>query len=85
MNAIEFTAIAHDGIIDLPEPYRAEWNRKIIRVICLEPDAGAIPTMPTETTPDTSLPPRRAGELKGRIKIAPDFNAPLEDFAEYEE
>jgi len=24
-----------------------------------------------------------AGRLKGRIWIAPDFDAPLEDFAEY--
>ena len=41
MSAIEFTAVAHDGIIDLPEPYRAAWNRKTVRVICLETDAAA--------------------------------------------
>lgn len=29
--------------------------------------------------------PRRAGALQGRIKIADDFNAPLADFAEYEQ
>lgn len=34
MNPIEFTVIAHDGMIDLPEPYRTAWNRKTIRVIC---------------------------------------------------
>ncbi len=33
---------------------------------------------------EPDLPPRQAGALKGRIKIAPDFNAPLEDFAQYE-
>jgi len=41
MKAIEFTAVTHDGIIDIPEPYRASWNRKILHVICLEPDDGA--------------------------------------------
>lgn len=27
--------------------------------------------------------PRKAGMLKGRIKISADFNAPLADFSEY--
>lgn len=36
------------------------------------------------TEPDAPLPLRQIGALKGRIKIAPDFNAPLDDFAEYE-
>jgi hypothetical protein len=49
MNAIEFTAVTHDGIIDLPEPYRAAWNRKTLRVICLEPDTGATEAKTVET------------------------------------
>ena len=28
--------------------------------------------------------PRKAGALKGRIKMSADFNAPLEDFTEYQ-
>jgi|GEM_PF-1418363 len=40
-NAIEFTAIAHDGVIDLPEPYSGQWNRKRVRVICQEADMAA--------------------------------------------
>ena len=28
--------------------------------------------------------PRKAGALKGRIKISVDFNAPLANFAEYQ-
>ena len=28
--------------------------------------------------------PRKAGALKGRIKMSDDFNAPLSDFAEYQ-
>lgn len=28
--------------------------------------------------------PRKAGTLKGRIKMSDDFNAPLADFAEYQ-
>ncbi|MGH8556466.1 MAG: hypothetical protein ACRESZ_03180 [Methylococcales bacterium] len=40
MNAIEFTAIAHDGVIDLPAHYQGQWNEKRVRVICLESDAS---------------------------------------------
>ncbi|MBI3903518.1 MAG: DUF2281 domain-containing protein [Nitrosomonadales bacterium] len=28
--------------------------------------------------------PRKAGTLKGRIKMSADFNAPLDDFAAYQ-
>ena len=28
-------------------------------------------------------PTRRAGSASGRVHLAPDFDAPLEDFAEY--
>jgi hypothetical protein len=28
-------------------------------------------------------PKRRAGSASGRVHMAPDFDAPLEDFAEY--
>ena len=28
--------------------------------------------------------PRKAGALKGRIKMSDDFNAPLADFSEYQ-
>lgn len=37
-----------------------------------------------EPATDIRLSPRKAGALEGRIKIAPDFNAPLDDFAEYQ-
>jgi hypothetical protein len=86
MNAIEFTAIAHDGVIDIPAQYRGQWNQKLVRVIFLEADADAVQSASTESAGATevTLSPRKAGVLKGRIKIAPDFNAPLEDFAEYE-
>lgn len=85
MNAIEFTAIAHDGIIDIPAQYRGQWNEKLVRVIFLEPEASAAQAALTESSDDVPLLPRQAGALKGRIKIAPDFNAPLDDFAEYEQ
>lgn len=32
-----------------------------------------------------STTPRKAGALAGRIKISDDFNAPLSDFADYEQ
>jgi len=61
MSAIEFTAVAHDGVIDIPEPYRAAWNRKTVRVICLETDAAA--AAGTVKTDDALLGTRR-GKLQ---------------------
>lgn len=34
---------------------------------------------------DTLTMPRKAGALAGRIKMSDDFNAPLSDFAEYQQ
>ncbi len=33
MNAIEFTAVAHDGIINIPTQYHGKWNQKLVQVI----------------------------------------------------
>ncbi len=41
----------------------------------------AISDVPDNTVMNAA--PRKAGALKGRIKISPDFNAPLSDFDEY--
>lgn len=35
-------------------------------------------------TEEASNEPRKAGALKGRVKISDDFNAPLADFADYQ-
>ncbi len=41
----------------------------------------AVSDMPAEAANNE---PRKAGALKGRIKMSDDFNAPLADFAEYQ-
>ncbi len=36
------------------------------------------------STASSTVPPRRhAGAAKGRVHFAPDFDTPLDDFAEY--
>ena len=86
MNALEFTATTHDGVVEIPPQYLSQWNKKQVRVILLEAEAQPSQSQPVaaelananEVTPL----PRKAGALKGRITIAPDFNAPLEEFIE---
>ena len=89
MNALEFTAITHDGVVEIPPQYRSQWNKKQVRVIFLEADGQLNQYQPSPTesaNPNDDSPlPRKAGALKGRITIAQDFNAPLEDFSEYEQ
>ena len=89
MNALEFIAMTHDGVVEIPPQYRSQWNKKQVRVIFLEAEGQhnqhqPIPTESTNANGDSPLP-RKAGALKGRITIAPDFTAPLADFAEYEQ
>ncbi|CAG0975592.1 hypothetical protein ANRL3_01784 [Anaerolineae bacterium] len=88
MNALEFTAITHDGVVEIPPQYLNQWNKKQVRVILLETDGRPSQSQPASAESakmtDLSPLPRKAGALKGRITITPDFNAPLEDFAEYE-
>lgn len=89
MNALEFDATTHDGVITIPGQYLQQWNKKRVRVILLETDEGALQSQATPAVigeaPEDAPLPRKAGALKGRISIAPDFNEPLEDFAEYEQ
>jgi len=89
MNSLEFTAITHDGVVEIPPQYRSQWNKKQVRVIFLEADGQLNQYQPSpieSANPNDDSPlPRKAGALKGRITIAQDFNAPLEDFSEYEQ
>ena len=89
MNALEFNATTHDGVITIPGQYLRQWDHKRVRVILLEADEDdlqnqATPAVIAEVPEDAPLP-RKAGALKGRISITSDFNEPLEDFAEYEQ
>ena len=64
-----------DGTLHLPIP--PEWRDQEIRV-----RAEIEPVMSTTTEPQPgSL--KSFGCLKGKIRMAPDFDEPLEDFKEY--
>lgn len=65
-----------DGTLHLPVP--AAWSNTLIRVKAeLEPMPGA-PTMPEDIAPLKGF-----GCLKGKIRMASDFNEPLDDFKDY--
>lgn len=38
MNAIEFDAIAHGGIVTLPEAFRQQWSERRVHVILMDVD-----------------------------------------------
>jgi antitoxin (DNA-binding transcriptional repressor) of toxin-antitoxin stability system len=50
-------------------------------ILILDEDEGAVQLVPVAMTPK----PRRAGSARGKIKMAADFDAPLDDFDEYME
>ena len=61
-----------------------ELNESFLQIIkqqfknkTIEIDVSEVPDLELST-------PRKAGALKGRIKISVDFNAPLANFAEYQ-
>jgi hypothetical protein len=65
-----------DGTLHLPVP--AEWRHQAIRVKAeLEPVSAETNAAPV------SVNLKGFGCLKGKIRIAPDFDEPLEDFKEY--
>jgi hypothetical protein len=53
---------------------KAQFKNKTIEI--------AVSDVPAQATDNNA--PRKAGALKGRIKMSADFNAPLDDFAEYQ-
>lgn len=52
-------------------------------VVILDENDEAIQLVPIPTI--SNLQPRKAGSARGLIKMAPDFDDPLEDFNEYME
>ena len=67
-----------DGTLHLPLP--AEWRKLSIRVKAeLEPVEAAAQPPPGDET--GSL--KGFGALRGKIRMAPDFDEPLEDFKDY--
>ncbi len=63
-----------------------ELNEKFLQVIRTQfkNQTVAIEVSDVPALEASSIAPRKAGALKGRIKMSDDFNAPLDDFAEYQ-
>lgn len=72
MNAIRIRRQLTSHVIDLPE--LQPMVGKAVEIIVIEE---------TETQKSALPAPRQSGSAKGKIKISPDFDAPLDDFAEY--
>ncbi|MEL7354804.1 MAG: DUF2281 domain-containing protein [Cyanobacteria bacterium J06560_5] len=68
---VTLTATYRNGIIELHQPLPETFEGKQIQVQIKE----------IKETPKKSR--REAGTLAGQIWIAPDFDEPLDDFAEY--
>lgn len=67
MQAIEFNAVPHSGILLIPEIYRQQWEGLSVRVILL-PVNEAVPISPK---PKTLLERLRTVE---KIRAAPDLS-----------
>ena len=52
-------------------------------VVLVDEQGRAVKLVPIESLRPKK--PRKAGSARGKIKIADDFDAPLDDFAEYME
>lgn len=69
MNAIRIRKQLTSHVIDLPE-LEPLVGKKVEITVVEEPDE------PAKVGP-------KAGSAKGQIEMSPDFDAPLDDFAEY--
>lgn len=72
MNAIRIRRQLTSHVIDLPE--LRPMIGKAVEIIVLEEAEAQKNAAPT---------PRQSGSAKGKVKMASDFDAPLDDFAEY--
>jgi len=64
MQAIEFKATLHNGIVTIPPEYSAQWEGKTIRVIVLDDDAP--------------IPATEANPLKGSVTYEGDLISPID-------
>ena len=62
------------GMYAIPGSAQDKYPSKTVEIIVIEE--------PAKKTDDTSCG-RKPGSAKGKVKMAPDFDAPLDDFAEY--
>ena len=68
---IVLTATYRNGVIELEQPLPEEFDGKQIQI-----QVEALKAAPKKSR-------RQAGSLAGQIWMAPDFDEPLDDFAEY--
>jgi hypothetical protein len=61
-----------------------ELNEKFLQAIRQQFQNQTVAIEISDVPATANSEPRKAGALKGRIKICDDFNAPLADFAEYQ-
>ena len=67
---VVLTATCRNGRLELDQPLPTELEGKQVQIRI-------------QTLKHTPKRQRKAGSARGLIKIAPDFDAPLEDFADY--
>lgn len=72
MEALEFQAVIHGGVIDIPKQYQHLTHGKAKVVVYLEDQVK-------------NKSSRKAGSAKGKVFLSEDFEEPLEDFQEYME
>ena len=88
---VVLTATCRNGVIELTEPLPAELEGKQIQIQVKEIEPIEVETAELigkresvgVAEPAVEKPYRQAGSLAGQIWMAPDFDEPLEDFAEY--
>jgi hypothetical protein len=69
-----FRAVIQDGKIELTQPVELPEGTRV--VVTLVPEVGEVSAEPK--------PPRKLGTLEGSVSnLAPDFDAPLDDFQDY--
>ncbi|MEL7227845.1 MAG: DUF2281 domain-containing protein [Cyanobacteria bacterium P01_D01_bin.36] len=68
---VVLTATYRNGVIELEQPLPEEFEGKQIQI------------QVEEIKGEPKKPRRQAGSLAGQIWMAPDFDEPLDDFAEY--
>lgn len=66
------TVVRGDGRIEVaaPPPFRPG-------------EVVEVSVRPGAPTGDSRPPPRRPGSARGRVRVRPDFDAPLPDFGDY--
>lgn len=63
MNAIEFQAVAHDGVLDIPPEHRRRLDGKTLRVVLVDAEAQSAEARDSLFAPETGALPGSEGTL----------------------